>query len=178
MAEIEVKVLDVNIEDVRSALISNGAVLVKKEMQENHIFALPGTLMSENGYVRIRRVHNLLDNSINNILCVKKLISQGKSRITDEHEVKVSDLDECKKLLSSIGLDFNSLKKKYRESYNLKDVLVEIDTWDKNVYPEPYIEVEAESEDKIFEVLSILNIPQEKATSKTLEEIKKERGIL
>jgi adenylate cyclase class 2 len=56
-------------------------------------------------------------------------------------------------------------------------VLVEIDTWDKEHFPFPYIEIEAESSEKIYAALTLLEIPHDKATSKSLTEIKKELGI-
>jgi adenylate cyclase, class 2 len=177
MDEIEIKVLGVDIEEVKSKINSLGGELAKKEMQENYIYHLPPHVENQNGYVRIRTIHNMLDNSYKNILTSKKIVSQGKYRVTEENDVIVTDLKACKEFLDAMELKFYKQQNKYRESYILNEALIEIDIWDKEIFPEPYIEIEAENEAKLFEVMKLLEIPEEKATSKTLEQLKEQMGI-
>lgn len=178
MNEVEIKVLNVDIDRIKKDILANGGFLVKKENQENHIFYLPDYEKGSSGYIRIRRVHDLINDLHKDILCVKKIISQDKYRVTDEHEVEVMDFEECCKFLNSIGIKFNKQQDKYRESYRLNGVLIEIDTWSKNVFPHPYLEIEADDENMIFATLDLLQIPRENSTSKTLEEIKRDMGLL
>lgn len=178
MNEIEVKVLGIDIEAVKDRIIKLGGKLVKKEIQQNYYYDLPPYIENQNGYIRLRAVHNLLDDSYKNILCIKKIIFQGNYRMSEEHEFEVLNTDECKRFFEAMELKFQSREDKYRESYFFKDALVEIDIWEKEVFPHPYIEIEAASEDKIYEILAALNIPKDKATSKNLSEIKKEMGII
>jgi adenylate cyclase, class 2 len=177
MDEIEVKVLGINVDEIRDRVIILGGKLVKKEMQENHIYHFPPHVENQNGYIRIRTIHNQIDDTHKNILTSKKIISQGKYRKTEEQEVLVSDLQSCQNFLNALELKFYKQQNKYRESYELSGALIEIDEWDKDIFPEPYIEIEAEHEDKLFEVLKMLEIPEEKVTSKTLEQLKEEMGI-
>jgi adenylate cyclase class 2 len=177
MHELEVKVLGVDIEDVKNKIKMLVGKLVKKEQQENYIYALPPHMKDERGYIRIRRVHDLINDSVKNIMCIKTIVSQEKYRTTEEHEFEVLDFKESTNFLKGMRLEFAGQHDKYRESYNLKDTLIEIDIWDRETFPEPYLEIEATDEKNIFEVLDLLEIPHEKATSKTLEEIKEEMGI-
>lgn len=173
MKEIEVKIFGVDIEDIKTKVLSLGGTLAKRENQENYFYDFPPHMKDEKGYIRIRKIHNLLDDSTKLMMCIKKIISQEAARKTEEHEFEVLDFKEADEFLKSMGADFFSREDKYRESYLLLNSLIEIDIWDKKVFPEPYIEIEAESEEKIYEILSLLNIPAEKATSKSLNEIKK-----
>jgi adenylate cyclase class 2 len=178
MHELEVKVLGVDTEEVKNKIKMLGGELVKKEQQENYIYALPPHLSDKTGYVRIRRVHDLIKDTHKNIMCIKTIVSQEKYRTTEEHEFEVMDFEESTNFLKGMRLEFAGQHDKYRESYNLKDALIEIDIWDKETFPEPYLEIEATDEKNIFEVLDILGIPHEKATSKTLEQIKEEMGLI
>ncbi len=177
MNEIEVKVLDVDTDEVRKTLKSFGCSPVKMEQQENYIYSLPENMSHIKGYVRIRKVKSLLDGSIKNILCIKKLLSQDTVKSCEEHETEVSSFGACSSFLEALGLQFLGKKNKQRESYMFNDTLIEIDVWDKAYFPEPYIELEGESSERIYETLTLLGIPHEKATSLCLEEIKKLRGL-
>lgn len=177
MNEIEVKVLGVDIDKLREEIINQGGFIVKKENQENYIYNLPQSIAGENGYVRIRRIHNLIDCSKKDMLCIKKIVSQGKYRVTEEHEFEVSDFNESSLFLQSLGVEFSVRQDKYRESYSFNGVLIEIDIWNKEIFPYPYVEIESINEDLIFETMDLLKIPREKATSKSLAQIKEELGL-
>lgn len=178
MKEIEIKILNVDIDKLRRDVLKHGGSLVKKENQENYIYFLPDNLKNTPGYVRVRRIYNLLNGTKKDILCIKKILSQEKFKITEEHEVEVMDFNECSMFLNSAGIRFNKRQDKYRESYKFNGVLIEIDIWDKNVFPYPYLEIEAVDENRIFETMDLLEIPRDKATSKSLEEIKIEMGLI
>ncbi|EYE89044.1 adenylate cyclase [Fervidicella metallireducens AeB] len=173
MNEIEVKVLDVDIETIKKKIVELKGVLIKKEYQENYIYSLPMHLNNRNGYIRIRRTHDLLKDTYENILCIKKIISQDDFRITEENEVTVSSIEDCKNFLEALEVKFFRKQNKYRESYLLSDSLIEIDEWDKDIFPDPYIEIEAKTPEILESILAALSIPKEKTTSLTLEEIKK-----
>lgn len=177
MKEIEVKVLGIDIEKVKKDIIKLGGILIKKEYQENYYYKLPDNTDYIKGYIRIRKINDMLNNTCKTLLCVKKLLSQGKYRTCEEHEFEVSDFKECSLFLDSIKISYIKKENKFRESYTLDNVLVEFDVYDKDVFPYPYIEVEAENEKDILNLLDKLKIDRNLATSKTLEEIKKEMGI-
>lgn len=175
MKEIEVKVLNVDVDLVKSKIISLGGVNIKKEHQENYFFNMPNC---DNGYIRIRKIQDLLNNITKITLCVKKIFKNGIARENIEHEFEVSSFDECLAFLNVIGISKYKREDKYRESYILNDSLIEFDTWSKDVFPYPYIEIEAPSYEALDNIISILQIPKENITSKGLLEIKKEMGLL
>jgi adenylate cyclase class 2 len=177
MDEIEVKVIDVDTENVKTKIIGLGGKLVKNEFQYNYIYELPPHIENRDGYIRIRRIHDLNNDTYKNILCIKKIISRAESKITEEHETPIDNLEEGLSFLNAMEIKRFGCFNKHRESYKLGDVLVEIDTWDKEHFPFPYIEIEAESSEKIYAALTLLEIPHDKASSKSLTEIKKEMGI-
>lgn len=177
MNEIEVKILDADNEAVKETLLKNGAVLVKKENQENYIYLLPEALRNQNGYARIRRVHNLIDDTKQDIMCVKKILSQKEAKITEEHEFEISNFENGRLFLNALGIQFSECRGKYRESYSFNGALVEFDTWDKETFPDTYIEIEAPDISVIKEVCRLLNISEEKVTSRSLSEIKKDMGL-
>ena len=65
---------------------------------------------------------------------------------------------------------------RYRESYKIFDVLVEIDVNDKRFYPNPYIEIEGNCTKNIEKVVNILGYSMEDTTSKSIFDILKERN--
>lgn len=177
MNEIEVKVLNVNCEEIKTKIKSLGGVLVKNEFQENHIFSLPEDIKT-GGYIRIRVIEDSLTNSKKIFLCGKKLISQSKFRKMDESEFEVNSFKEAFNFLNMINIKFLHKENKKRESYKLNNTLIEFDTWDKSIFPDTYIEIEAENEKDLLSTLSLLNINKENVTSKGLLEIKKDMGLI
>ena len=67
--------------------------------------------------------------------------------------------------------------KKYIESYELENALVEIDINDKSFCPFPYIEIETDSIENLEKVVAYLGYTLENTTSQTIYDILAERGI-
>ncbi|KMT20855.1 class IV adenylate cyclase [Clostridium cylindrosporum] len=176
MSEIEVKVIGIDCNDLKDKVKSLGGTLVKKEFQENYIFSLPSELNST-GYIRIRVTKDYLHNNNKTLLCIKKVISQEKVRKMDEREFEVDNFDEAFGFLSALNIEFLSKENKSRESYKLNNSLIEFDKWDDEVFPYPYAEIESEDEEELNNIVSLLNIPTDKVTSKGLLQIKKEMGL-
>lgn len=174
MKEIEVKVLNIDFDMVKKKLGKLGAKKIKQENQQNYFFSLK----EENGYVRIRVIEDLISNSKKITLCIKKIFKLQNVRQNIEHEFEVSDFNECLLFLKELGFKDYKREDKYRESYILEDVLIEFDTWDKSVFPYPYIEIEAPNIEALERITGLLEIPKENITSKGLLEIKRDLGIL
>lgn len=179
MSEIEVKVLNIDVDQIRDKLIGMGAKLVKKENQSNHMYDYPGDTLFENfkGFCRLREVENLLDGTTKFILGVKKMVSQEKYKIMKEEETEVQDGEATKRFLEELGLYNRANDKKYRESYQLNGALYEIDIWDKEVYPHPYLEIESENEADMERAIDVLGVNRENVTSKNLYELRKDLGF-
>lgn len=179
MYEIETRILDIDIEVIRKKLSNISAYKVKEENQINNIYDFPDRrLLNKKGYARIRIIEDLLTSSNIYYMTTKKLISQETYKIMDEHEIQINDPVVGAKIFTSLGLELVQSIKKYRESYQYKNTLVEIDVNDPSFCPFPYIEIESSSEDELKEVIGLLGYTLKDTTSKTIYEILKDRGVV
>ncbi|MCD2346584.1 class IV adenylate cyclase [Clostridium guangxiense] len=178
MNEIETRILNINVDDLRKKLLNLKLPIVKKENQINDIYDFNDKrLLANKGYARIRTIQNMLDNTIHYYMTVKKLLSQEKYKIMEENETEILSGDEGKKIFVALGLSNISSIKKYRESYKYKHSLIEIDINDKSFCPFPYIEIETSKEDELKEIVHFLGYTLADTTSKTIYEILNEKGI-
>jgi adenylate cyclase class 2 len=178
MQEIETRILDINIEDIRQKLKALNAAKVKEENQINKIFDFPDRrLLNAKGYARIRIIEDMLNKKNVYYMTTKKLISQEVYKIMDENEIIIDDAETGEGIFKALGLELVEAIKKYRESYQYKNTLIEIDVNDKNFCPFPYIEIETSFEEELKEVVNLLGYTLKDTTSKTIYEILKERGI-
>lgn len=175
MHEVEVKIIDVDVNEIKQKILTHNAILTKKEEQDNYFFDLPDKTVE--GYIRIRKSKNLLEGSNKTIITIKKIISKDEVRITNETEIEIKSVDEGLKFLQELGLKQNKVAYKYRESYLLQNVLIEFDKWNNEEYPDPYIELEGDK-DAIYNLIKLLEIDSSKITSQTLDEIKRNKGYL
>lgn len=179
MRELETRIIDIDVDSIRNKLITLNAEKVKVENQVNNIYDFPDRrLLNNKGYARIRIVEDKLNNSIHNYMTVKKLISQEKFKIMDEHETEISDCYMGEQIFESLGLTLIGSIKKYRESYKYKNTLIEIDINDKSFCPFPYIEIETSNEDELKEVVELLGYSLSDTTSKTIFEILDKKGVV
>jgi adenylate cyclase class 2 len=178
MQELETKIMDIDVENIRNILLSNNAEKVKMEDQINDIYDFEdGRLLSKKGYARIRTVDDRLNNKIVYFMTTKKMLSQERFKVMEENETIIENKKMGEGIFKSLGLILKESNKKYRESYKLHDCLIEIDINDKSFCPFPYLEIETTSEEKLEKVVNILGYTLEDTTSKTIYDILTERGI-
>lgn len=176
---METRIIDIDVNDIRSKLNSMGAEKIKAENQENNIYDYPDRrLLDKKGYARIRVVDDIIHNSTHYYMTVKKLLSQDRFKVMAEHETEILSLENGKDILSSLGLELVQSVKKYRESYKYKNTLVEIDINESSFCPFPYIEIETCDETELEEVVSKLGYTLEDTTSKTIYEILNNKGVV
>lgn len=176
--ELETRIVDIDVDNIRNILTSNGAEKVKSEDQVNDIYDFEdGRLLAKKGYARIRTVEDRLNKKTVYYMTTKKMISQDKFKVMEENEVIIDNKEMGEGIFKSLGLDLKESNKKYRESYKIFDSLVEIDINDKNFCPFPYIEIETDSKEKLDKVVKLLGYTIEDTTSQTIYEILSERGI-
>ena len=172
MKELETRVVDIDVDDIRNKMESLGAIKVKSEDQVNEIYDFEdGRLLDNKGYARVRTTTDRLTGKETVFMTTKKMLSQGT------FETIVEDGEMAKKIFKSLGLVLQESISKYRESYKLNDSLIEIDINDKSFCPFPYLEIETSSEEKLEEILKLLGYTLADTTSKTIYEILAERGI-
>ena len=148
MQELETRIMDIDVDQIRSILLKNGAEKVKSEDQINDIYDFEdGRLLAQKGYARIRTVNDKLNNKVVYYMTTKKMISQDRFKVMEENETIIEDKKMGEGIFKSLGLILKESNKKYRESYKLNDCLIEIDINDKSFCPFPYLEIETTSEE-------------------------------
>lgn len=169
MNEIEVKVLNIDKSEVIKKLESLGAKQIKKEFQANYMFDFEnGFFDNKGGYVRIRKALDCRSKKEKIILTSKELISKDKFKISKEIEFGADDFESAKSFLESLGLKQFRLDEKFRESFQFDEGLVEIDTW---AGVPTYLEVEADTEEKVEVILTKIGYNLDQSTSMVLKEI-------
>ena len=170
--ELETRIINIDVDDMRKKLKSLNAELVKSENQINDIYDFEdGRLLKDKGYARIRTINDKLHNKEIIFMTTKKMLSQGKFKEMEENEVVVDNKTMAEGIFKSLGLKLCQSIKKYRESYKLLDGLVEIDINDKNFCPFPYIEIETSSEESLDNMLNLLGYSMKDTSSKTIYEL-------
>lgn len=179
MQELETRIIDIDVENIRKILLSNGAEKVKMEDQINDIYDFEDSRLLENkGYARIRTVNDMINNKVVYFMTTKKMLSQERFKVMEENEVIINDKKMGEGIFKALGLILKESNKKYRESYKLHDCLIEIDINDKNFCPFPYLEIETTSEEKLEKVVKLLGYTLEDTTSQTIYDILSQKGLL
>lgn len=180
MREIEVKVLDIDKELIENKLKSIGAKIVKDEFQTNFIYDSNDRKLKEKyrGYIRIRITEDCVTGNIKKTMTFKKNISLGKIRNNVEYETEITNEKDADEIIKHLGFDNMYKGTKYRKSYEYEGILFEIDTWDKNTYPKPYLEIEVIDETQMERAIDLLNINRNQITSKSIEQLRQEAGLV
>lgn len=178
MKEIETKIINIDVDKIKEKLITANAEKVKMENQVNNIYDFPDKrLLASKGYARIRLVEDLMHGESHCYMTTKKLLSQEKFKIMEEHETEISNSDEGIAIFLSLGLLQTESLKKYRESYKYKNSLIEIDINEKSFCPFPYLEIETSKEEELQEIIELLGYTLKDTTSETIYSlIQKERS--
>jgi len=158
MKEVEVKILNINPEEIRNRLLGLGAEKIFKGPVSTTLFDFPGRLLKKNGgHLRMRRAGKKAE------LTYKggKESKQFKKR----HEIgtAVEDYDSMSEILKKLGLKEIKSYSKIRESYRLRDMRFDIDIYPKSSGVPPLVEVES-TEEGVKEGVSLLGF-QMKDTS-------------
>ena len=178
MKELETRIVDIDVDDIRNKLISLGAEKVKSEDQINEIYDFEdGRLLAAKGYARIRTTVDRIKGKETVFMTTKKMLSQDTFKVMEENEVIVDNKEMARKIFTSLGLKLQESISKYRESYKIHNSLVEIDINDKSFCPFPYLEIETTSIEKLEEIVKLLGYTLEDTTSQTIYDILAERGI-
>lgn len=176
--EFETRIINIDVDNIRTKLNQINATKVKEENQINNLFDFGDRrLLSNKGYARIRIVEDLIKNNNRYYMTTKKLLSQDKYKVMEENETEILDSKAGENIFKSLGLELVQSVKKYRESYKYKNTLVEIDINEKSFCPFPYIEIETSDDTELEEVVKLLGYTMEDTTSKTIYDILKELNI-
>ena len=170
MKEIEVKILEINVEEVEEKLKKMGAEKVFDNEVVSIYFDFPDKILEKEGKIlRLRQKEKKV------ILTYKELISQDEAKIMDEYELSVSDFETMKEIFERAGLFPLYEFKKHRKTYELKQIHFEIDK-----YPEipAFLEIEAPDLNTIDELVCALGFSKEKVNSYSIKDVLEYYGKL
>lgn len=160
--EYEVRVLEINKDEIQKKLKKLNAILIEDVLQKRYVYDFNPVNPSK--WIRLRT------NGVKSTLTIKN-VESSKIDGTKEVEIEVSDFDTTNEILKELGYIPRGIQENKRIKYNLNGVEVDIDTWP--MIP-TYLEIEGTSEEEVYHTLQLLEIPKENATSLDVQSIYKE----
>ncbi len=142
--EIECRILNIDPEQFKIKLAEIGASKIMDRLQRRYVYDLDP--QDKNRWIRLR------DDGQKVTLTVKEIHSDDIDG-TEETEIVVDDFDQTDLMLNKLGYQHRAYQENKRSSYEYEGVEIEIDSWPK--IP-PYVEFEADSIDKIQNVVEKL----------------------
>ena len=160
--EYEVRILDINKDEIIKKLENLGAQKVSDFNYKRRVYNFnPPT---DHKWIRLRT------DGKKTTLTIKKIESFSIDG-TKEMEIEVSDFEETNKMLEEMGYKAHTYQENKRIRYVLNDVELDIDSWP---YIPTYLEIEGKSENAVKEMMELLNVDKEKATSLDVQGVFKE----
>ncbi len=177
MLELEVKILNMDLNILEDRIKSIGGRFVSEENQINTIFDNKDMQIEDylKSYLRIRETQ--VDGKEDIRMTLKKSIKSTSVRENIEYDVKLKDKTDKEnmiKIFALLGYDISNIGYKNRRSYVFENIRFDLDTWDKETYPNPYMEIEVEKSQDLDRILDMLQIPRENVSTKSITELKKE----
>ena len=146
--EIEVKFVDVDLDDMRSRLTELGAVC-EQPMRLMRRVAIDSDFMrtGKDSFLRVR-------DEGDKVTMTYKQFDELSLHGAKEIEVTVSSFDDTVAILANAGLPSHTYQETKRETWKLGGVEIMLDEWP---WLNPYIEIEADSEDAVRATASDLS---------------------
>ncbi len=169
--EFEVKVLDVDVDSVRTRLLELGANKIGEF--DSRRFVYDFSPVKENSWLRLREQGQQGQQGAQVQLTIKEIEHDGVEG-TRELEVLVEDFDKMHAILQKLGYQSRAYQENRRESWELDGVQVEIDFWPR--IP-AYVEVEGDSEESVMQVLAKLQLNDGVVTSENTTKVYARYGL-
>jgi len=157
MKEIEVKILEINVGEIRKKILDLGAEKVfDGEVYAIHFDSPNGKLREADETLRIRKVADKVE------LCFKGKNESAQFKTKEETEVNTNNFEDTIKIFENLGFERFYEGKKRRESYKFGNTRFEIDT-----YPTmpTFLEVEAPTEEEVIEIVQKLGYTMDQTTN-------------
>ncbi len=158
--EYEVKVLDIDVDQVKHQLLKLGASYIWKKEFRRYVYDM--TPPQKEKWIRLRT-----DGKITTLTC-KHILDSNAIDGVREWEFEVWDFDIANEFLEQIGYIAKSYQENIRESYILDNCSIEIDA--RPLIP-IYLEIEGPSRDDVLQVLNLLELGNLECTSENTTKI-------
>lgn len=152
--EYEASYRNVNKNEVRKILKKAGAKLIKKEfLQRKVVFNMPNEKKKGKRWLRVRDEQDKITMSIKEV---------SGNRIEDQKELclKIDDFNNAILFLKELSCKDKAYQESKRELWRLDGADITIDEWP---FLEPYVEIEAKSEEIVKKVSKKLGFDYSKA---------------
>jgi len=145
MKEVELKFLDINVEDVKGKLEKLGAELKYDTYIESYPFISDEFhgYNSDKKYLRVRKVDDDVE------ITYKDPAITSDMTAREEINLRVDSYEEAIKLIEKLGFEKGEVFRKHRVHYELGSIHFELDTLD---HIPTYLEIETETEDEMKKV--------------------------
>jgi adenylate cyclase, class 2 len=159
MQEIEVKILEINVSEIRSKLLNLGAKKILDD--ELHYVILDD---KEQNLFKGKKLLRIRKSKQSAHLCFKNKSKKGKLRQAEETEVQIDNYEDTIKIFEELGFSTRHKGKKHRESYLLGKARYELDTMPG--IP-TYLEIEADNEKDLIKGIEKVGFKLEDVTTMT-----------
>ncbi len=151
MDEIELKFLNVNVEEIKKKLNKLGAKLKYDAKIESHPFLAEGFHSSNSNmkYLRIRKINDNIK------ITYKDPAENSYMSIRKEIEIEVDNYNEAIKLIEKLGFKKGAISKKHRIHYEFENIHFELDTLE-NI--PTYLEIETQNKEDMKNICIKLNL--------------------
>ncbi|MBT6775090.1 class IV adenylate cyclase [Candidatus Woesearchaeota archaeon] len=165
MKEIEVKIMDIDLEEVRKKLLDLGAEKVFDGEVHAIGFDHPDMrLDKKDSFIRVRTVGKTTE------LCFKGPNRGSVFKSREEIEVNTNNFADTLEILERGGLIRIHESKKNRESYTIGKVRFEIDNWKDIPH---FLEIEAPTAEEVKEYVEKLDFTMEQTNNWSYVDIEK-----
>ena len=165
MKEVELKVLEINIDEEEKKLTKLGFQKIGESIILEKMFDTEKKdLKKKKQVLRLRTIHGKIELTLK-----EKKEKHPFLKMREEKNVIVNSFGKMQETLEDLGYECKAAREKKRKSYKLNKIKIDIDE-----YPgtKPYMEIEGAEED-VIDILKKLNHPLEKTTKKTATQILK-----
>ncbi len=168
MEEIEVKFLDINVEEIEKKLTELGAIKVFDKNYRRKVFDYPDLrLNTDNSWIRIRDEGDKITLSYKKRLATGAHDGSSNDGGMEEIELEVSDFNKMALFFEKIGLALKFYEENRRIRYELNGTHFDIDFWPQL---NPYLEIEAESWEELDKAIKLLELnPDDKKIFSTYQ---------
>lgn len=175
MRELEVKILNIDAQEMENRIKNRGGVLIGKERQINTLLDSTERPIKSymDAYLRIRETTDLISGGSSVEFTLKKNIANQTLRENKEINVRVDSRDSLLEIMQNLGFGDISVGYKERTSYSYKKSRIDIDQWDMDTYPFPYLEIEVQDEKDLEEVIEDLDIDQNQVSKLSIVQLQR-----
>lgn len=160
--EYEVRILDIDINEMIQKLESLGAKKVGEWEQKRYVYDT--NPVNENAWYRLRTNGDVTTLTYKN---VEANTIDG----TKELEIEVSDFNKANELLELMGYHNRGYQENKRIRYILNNIEIDIDSWP--MIP-TYMEIEGKNINEVNQMLALLDVDMDKVTALNCQDIYKE----